>query len=478
MSAFPLYSNYKEASRSFNQRPTRSDAQATFTDGREESDSDSDMEEMIRKAEKEYQLFRQHFADILDPELEDEFAEMAKLGLPTVLITSKNSSGFQEGDEGEDNILRVEAKKRKTPNVPDDLESDKIVAEAIESNDDIASVVNNLRAVKLGYAAGWPGPWESVEEPSDGCKDEGVSQDKVGVAQEKQDSTSEEMEQIMEALALKAQAFANQQWQDYWSQNGPTILSSSWSTAYPHIPLHSVAHLCDLEILKPAKESDRGATEPASVGTVGEDSEEVKQLWSDFYNQWYWYTFNWYIQSSTEGISLYRPSISEGAIPDSSEGNPLQVIRTSTQESQEESAEVMVTMETSDMESDRGSYEVYSGWEEEENCDPTDHREDVGEETVGNCDGIHGCPLGSGDEENEDGMLERDDDSDEGDGFDEENIEKGAEKESKELVQRSEDIFFAGGLSGEDSQNMKEGDLHLDEIPLKTTKNDETSLDR
>ena len=49
-----------------------------------------------------------------------------------------------------------------------------------------------------------------------------------------------EEEQLLLAVRLKAEAFANKEWLQYWNTNGPSLLATGWVTAHPHIPLQTL----------------------------------------------------------------------------------------------------------------------------------------------------------------------------------------------------------------------------------------------
>lgn len=60
--------------------------------------------------------------------------------------------------------------------------------------------------------------------------------------------TSEE-EEILQALRLKAEAFASKSWENYWLVEGPRLLASGWLGLYPHIPLARVERVCSIDFL-------------------------------------------------------------------------------------------------------------------------------------------------------------------------------------------------------------------------------------
>lgn len=48
---------------------------------------------------------------------------------------------------------------------------------------------------------------------------------------------------------MKAEAFSNKAWEHYWSTHGPSLLTTGWMTAYPHISLEKLQSVCSLEYL-------------------------------------------------------------------------------------------------------------------------------------------------------------------------------------------------------------------------------------
>ena len=58
-----------------------------------------------------------------------------------------------------------------------------------------------------------------------------------------QPALSEESE-LLQALQMKAAAFADKRWETYWLKEGPGILANGWIALYPHIPLSRVEEVC------------------------------------------------------------------------------------------------------------------------------------------------------------------------------------------------------------------------------------------
>lgn len=61
-----------------------------------------------------------------------------------------------------------------------------------------------------------------------------------------------EEEQLLEGLRLKAEAFSNSAWSEYWSAQGPSLLVSGWQAVYPLIPLDRLQRVCALHYLTQA----------------------------------------------------------------------------------------------------------------------------------------------------------------------------------------------------------------------------------
>ena len=388
----------------------------------EGEDSDSDLESVIQRAEKVYGQFRAQFADLLDPSQEEELQEMAALGLPTVLITSRTVDCKWE-ESGE--VLPVSSREcGARRSVPSDDESDAVVAKAIECEEDIVSVINNLNAVRLGYAAGMPGPWECVSSERSAPNQGVLEEDSSGAA------GGDTMEEVLGALHLKAAAFADRQWELHWSQVGPSRLAQAWAVAYPHLPLSRVESVCDVDFLVAA------ATEPAAVewpssgdGEVADN--ELQGLWSHFYNQWYWYSYQAYsqplagqlspgqlmVEEREEGVEREEvvereEGVERGEGVEREEGE-MQAVAVLEDQAQalQSCAQAEIGEPLADVDevtgSEEGSCEPFSGWEnegdvdtEEDVCvDDSTERVTAGGKPVGACmDG--GCT--SDDEEEDD----------------------------------------------------------------------------
>ena len=165
----------------------------------------------------------------------------------------------------------------------------------------------------------------------------------------------------MESLRLKAEAFSNQAWSEYWAAYGPSLLVRGWVSVYPHVPLEQLHRVCALECLAQAMEqlgleggdgesngmsrviagtsesvlregsemlnasaddttqeivvSDGGMAEEGNGADVSPPSspshghassaaptdEEVARLWSEHYNSYYWYCYQVFCQCEEEG---------------------------------------------------------------------------------------------------------------------------------------------------------------------------------
>ena len=332
-------------------RPPRSPPHAP--DGeREGEDSDSDIDSMIRRAEVAYGQFRAQFADLLDPSQEEELQQMAALGLPTVLITTRVPEYEWEGSR-----VACPNERGGMQWAPSDEESDAAVAKAIECDEDIVSVINNLSAVRLGFAAGMPGPWEAVSGER-GVPDQGVLGEHCSSG-----AGEDTMESMLGALQLKAAAFANQEWEAHWSQSGPSLLAQAWMAAYPHLPLSRVESVCGVDFLvAAAAEPPVAECHIAEEGGVSDS--ELESLWWHLYNQWYWYTYHVYSQS----VPSQCGSTHTGEGEREGEGHAVTVVEDHVEApltcAPTETLDPMVEVDVMSG-SDDGSCEPFSGWENE-----------------------------------------------------------------------------------------------------------------
>ena len=56
-------------------------------------------------------------------------------------------------------------------------------------------------------------------------------------------------EELLEALRLKAEAFADKNWEECWKSEGPSLLARGWVNIYPLIPLQRVEEVCAVDFL-------------------------------------------------------------------------------------------------------------------------------------------------------------------------------------------------------------------------------------
>ena len=56
-------------------------------------------------------------------------------------------------------------------------------------------------------------------------------------------------EELLGALRLKAEAFADKNWEEYWKSEGPSLLARGWVNMHPLIPLHRVEEVCAVDFL-------------------------------------------------------------------------------------------------------------------------------------------------------------------------------------------------------------------------------------
>lgn len=61
-----------------------------------------------------------------------------------------------------------------------------------------------------------------------------------------------EEDELLGALQLKAEAFANKNWNEYWKSEGPSLLAGGWVNAHPLVPLRRVEEVCAIDFLSSA----------------------------------------------------------------------------------------------------------------------------------------------------------------------------------------------------------------------------------
>ena len=163
-------------------------------------------------------------------------------------------------------------------------ESDTRVAEEEVDNADKLSDeeggVVDWDEVGCGQAAGMPGRWVEV------------------VREQQLPSCTEE---LLTALHLKAQAFADDAWQEYWTSTGPSHLAQCWSQQYPSISLDKVEYVSGIDFLCQTMQTQMSLDTADGNGCpVSEDEEaepsnhEILEIWKEFYNNQYWYMYGWY----------------------------------------------------------------------------------------------------------------------------------------------------------------------------------------
>ena len=103
--------------------------------------------------------------------------------------------------------------------------------ESTQSQDDLCSedlFAIDLEEIAAGRAARMPGEWECIP----------VEEDPTTATQD-----------LLTALRIKAEAFANSEWQSYWSLHGPSVLATTWTNQYPRIPLQHIEALTGIDFL-------------------------------------------------------------------------------------------------------------------------------------------------------------------------------------------------------------------------------------
>ena len=103
---------------------------------------------------------------------------------------------------------------------------------------DVSKLNIDWDEVKEGKAAGLPSQWETVSEDE---KEEADLSANIGM-------------DLYDALRVKAAAYANHEWQEYWSHYGPAYLAECWQEQHPDIPLKHVETVSGLGFLCEALE--------------------------------------------------------------------------------------------------------------------------------------------------------------------------------------------------------------------------------
>lgn len=102
------------------------------------------------------------------------------------------------------------------------------------------------------------------------------------------ENSSEEAE-LLQAIHLKAEAFASNDWEAYWAAEGPKVLASGWLNVYPSIPLDRVEQVCAIDFLCQAvrrlelngeveEEVEEGERKDSYQGEVRDDGQKPEDL--------------------------------------------------------------------------------------------------------------------------------------------------------------------------------------------------------
>ena len=243
----------------------------------------------------------------------------------------------------------------------DDVRDDQLTSHSFQDHSGV-----DWGEVEAGYAAGMPGRWELVE-----------SDDVTSTQPEAPTSPTQE---LLGALKRKAQAFADQEWQQYWSSAGPVHLAWSWKQQYPGIPLTKVECLSGVDFLcqslqthmtlNTTQDSDQltnvetrqeedgccmspsehatssehvemtvgasTAEEPREVGVAIPTEEgggreepsdtEVLAMWNQFYNQHYWSHYSWFRGEQGPVDITGEEEEEEGALMGASHSGPEETV--------------------------------------------------------------------------------------------------------------------------------------------------------
>lgn len=222
------------------------------------------------------------------------------------LLCEKDENESKGDDDDNDVEKKEEEEGMLCPNESSDSFADSSLLNREQHDVDWEEVVR-------GEAAGMPGQWIPVVQDHT--------------------STTATTEDLLSALHVKAQAFADDDWQQYWSTTGPSHLAHSWTQSYPSIPLNKVENVSGVDFLCQAMQtqmiltSDTIAAEEENMVTVEEPSTtvdgcesavtgdnenshekereeesksveisdvEILSMWNKFYNNHYWHIYSWY----------------------------------------------------------------------------------------------------------------------------------------------------------------------------------------
>ena len=90
------------------------------------------------------------------------------------------------------------------------------------------------------------------------------------------DGCSREEEELLLALRMKAEAYADKGWESYWAREGPRLLAAGWREAQPNVSLARVETVCGVGFLCDATTGGGGGMEEGGRGEgegVGEAEE-------------------------------------------------------------------------------------------------------------------------------------------------------------------------------------------------------------
>jgi trimethylguanosine synthase len=312
-----------------------------------EGNTDSEGEHVIivMAAQKKYEMFHRMYKDLLDPKYADELEVMKQMGLPTMLINRYDDLEENDDSDGEPHPHRQSRSRYRDYHHRDDYDEDdeseeeeddemnKIAAienESVPYREEVMSTDNvevndplkyrgnqsnnstedddddkssahssaidenqfnvDWEEVKEGKAAGLPSQWEEV-----------VVTDET--LQDPEQPSTDVTKDLYEALSMKAQAYANEQWQAYWQMYGPSYLAECWKQEHPDVSLKRVEIVSGLGFLCESLENkmqlemddsvciDHKDDQPSKTDACSLSDEEVLSLWNEFYNSLYWYTF-------------------------------------------------------------------------------------------------------------------------------------------------------------------------------------------
>lgn len=151
------------------------------------------------------------------------------------------------------------------------------------------------------------------------------------------DSQEDETATLLHALQMKAAAFSDAGWLEYWNNIAHSLLAQGWKSVYPHITYNKLESVTGLTFLMNAGESEEvsgdeelemneimRATEALDITSVDNSTvamettnqttklcneshdmtpptdDQIKKMWLEFYNSYYWYCYQRWLEKKDE----------------------------------------------------------------------------------------------------------------------------------------------------------------------------------